>query len=482
GSEDSSATETEGSEDSSATEEPSSTSDGTEGTASVESASLRAAVSVSDAVSVIGQNACSGCINLETFEIPYGVTAIGENAFKDCEALAEITIPNSVTEIGDFAFRGCSDMKRVTIPGSVQRIGDQAFGYDSEGEPRTDITICCYEDSPAYKYYTEKEHNFEETLEVIEPDDPSESEEPDDPSESEEPDDPSESEEPDDPDDSTSQGNPEDPDEERKSFSDKARYRFSLEFSEAKYTGNEICPTVAVLYDNFLLYEDIDYVITYLNNVNCGTATVVVTGIGYYEGTITENFTITMNMSKTFTVGKYKYKVTNSTSATFMGLKSKNTPEVVIPSKVKIGGLSYKVTAITNKALRNNNKVTSVVIGPNVKTIGKSAFEGCKNLETLEIGSRVTTISERAFYKCTSLTDITIPAKVTKIGKYAFYSCKNVVDILVESKKLTTKNVGSKAFKGISADVEIEVPRKKLTTYRTLFRSKGISAKATYTT
>ena len=45
--------------------------------------------------------------------------------------------------------------------------------------------------------------------------------------------------------------------------------------------------------DGELLTRNTDYKVTYQNNVNVGTATIVITGTGVYEGTLTASFTIT---------------------------------------------------------------------------------------------------------------------------------------------------------------------------------------------
>lgn len=58
------------------------------------------------------------------------------------------------------------------------------------------------------------------------------------------------------------------------------------------YTGYAICPSLTVYSNNGLLREGTDYTVSYTNNVNIGTATVVITGIGKYSGTKTANFRI----------------------------------------------------------------------------------------------------------------------------------------------------------------------------------------------
>lgn len=59
------------------------------------------------------------------------------------------------------------------------------------------------------------------------------------------------------------------------------------------YTGKEIKPAVVVTVDKETLKEGEDYTVAYSNNVNAGSADVVVTGINDYSGTIDTTFNIT---------------------------------------------------------------------------------------------------------------------------------------------------------------------------------------------
>ena len=62
-----------------------------------------------------------------------------------------------------------------------------------------------------------------------------------------------------------------------------------LSYTSAEYTGSALKPEVTIPG----LQEGVDYTVAYQNNVNPGEATVVITGIGSYEGSITKTFTIT---------------------------------------------------------------------------------------------------------------------------------------------------------------------------------------------
>jgi hypothetical protein len=58
------------------------------------------------------------------------------------------------------------------------------------------------------------------------------------------------------------------------------------------YTGDSIMPAVTVRDGNKILTAGVHYAITYINNVNAGTATVTVTGLGNYTGTVRQSFAI----------------------------------------------------------------------------------------------------------------------------------------------------------------------------------------------
>lgn len=168
---------------------------------------------------------------------------------------------------------------------------------------------------------------------------------------------------------------------------------------------------------------------------------------------------------------------TSGRTAKYTGPVNQKASQVSIPSTVKYDGVTYKVTAVAEGAFKGNANLKKVTIGSNVTTIGKNAFANCKKLKTITMGKKVKTIGDKAFYKCIALTKIKIPGTVNKIGKQAFYGCKKLKSITISTKKLTTKNVGSKAFKGIYSKATIKVPKAKLKAYKTLLKKKGVGRK-----
>ena len=61
---------------------------------------------------------------------------------------------------------------------------------------------------------------------------------------------------------------------------------------DQRYNGNEIKPSVSLTYKYKTIKKGTDYTVSYSNNINAGTATVTITGIGSYEGTASTTFQI----------------------------------------------------------------------------------------------------------------------------------------------------------------------------------------------
>ena len=62
--------------------------------------------------------------------------------------------------------------------------------------------------------------------------------------------------------------------------------------STKAFTGKNITQSITVKYNGKTLKKGTDYTVSYSNNKNIGTATVKITGKGYYTGTITKTFKI----------------------------------------------------------------------------------------------------------------------------------------------------------------------------------------------
>ena len=78
----------------------------------------------------------------------------------------------------------------------------------------------------------------------------------------------------------------------REEEKDLSKGTLTLSGSNFAYTGKAVTPEVTVEFDGEKLKENTDYTVTYTDNIKAGKATVTVTGIGDYSGTITKKFLI----------------------------------------------------------------------------------------------------------------------------------------------------------------------------------------------
>ena len=98
--------------------------------------------------------------------------------------------------------------------------------------------------------------------------------------------------------------------------------------------------------------------------------------------------------------------------------------------------IEYGVTTIGRLAFDKCRNLTSITIPNSVTTIGENAFGWCTSLTSITIPNSVTTIGESAFYVCTRLTSVTIPNSVTTIGEGPFADCDSLISIDVASGNL----------------------------------------------
>lgn len=108
-------------------------------------------------------------------------------------------------------------------------------------------------------------------------------------------------------------------------------------------------------------------------------------------------------------------------------------------SALKKLDIPQSVTEIGSKAFRGCSALTSLALPQTVNRIGNTAFQGCSNLETINIPSGVKLIEHDTFHGCEKLNDVTIPAGVTLIGYCAFEACKAFKNIEIPEGVTTIK-------------------------------------------
>lgn len=143
-----------------------------------------------------------------------------------------------------------------------------------------------------------------------------------------------------------------------------ANMSISLPAYRFDYTGQAIKPAVTVTLDySTKLRPGVDYTVAYKNNVNAGTASVVVTGRGNYGGTATETFSIS-------TLSLYDASISKIAIQDYTGKAIKPVPTVKVAGKMLKNGRDF-----TLKYYWNKNVGTAMV-----DVVGKGNYAGSKSV------------------------------------------------------------------------------------------------------
>ena len=353
----------------------------------------------------LGTDAFRNCTSLDKIDIPAGLTQIGPDTFCNT-GLTSVTLHEGLTKIEDGAFHDCLKLKKIRIPKSVTDIGGLALGIRyNRGNGAEEVipggfTVEGYTGSAAERY-VKRMHQCENLYHVFFKDVKF-----------------------------VSIGG------QTAAVTNISKTKISA-LKTGSFTGKPLTQALTITYGGKKLVNGRDYTLTWKNNKNIGTASVTIKGKGKYNGSVTKKFRITVQKNAVYTVSRLKYKISNADTSgkgtvVFTGATDKAARKTLtIPTTVKIGGKSFRVTAI-----------------------GTSAMSGAKKLTTVKIGANIMTVGAKAFCGCSKLSNVTI-----------------------FSTKLTTAKTGANAFKGIRSNCRFKVPASRVSAYKKLLRAKGAGPK-----
>lgn len=144
-----------------------------------------------------------------------------------------------------------------------------------------------------------------------------------------------------------------------------------------------------------------------------------------------------------------------------------NTTGVEVDDEFSVGGVFYTVTEIKSGKVYVgvsgvvNDRATTVFIPKKIKYKGNEMT--------------VTSIEEDGFSYMERLRKVVIYADIVKIGNDAFKDAVKFDRFVIRTTKL--KKAGKNIFKNTSKKMIIEVPKKSLSSYKKLFKNKGIKVK-----
>ena len=353
----------------------------------------------------LGTDAFRNCTSLDKIDIPAGLTQIEPDTFCNT-GLTSVTLHEGLTKIEDGAFHDCLKLKKIRIPKSVTDIGGLALGIRyNRGNGAEEVipggfTVEGYTGSAAERY-VKRMHQCENLYHVFFKDVKF-----------------------------VSIGG------QTAAVTNISKTKISALKTRA-FTGKPLTQALTITYGGKKLVNGRDYTLTWKNNKNIGTASVTIKGKGKYNGSVTKKFRITVQKNAVYTVSRLKYKISSADTSgkgtvVFTGATDKAARKALtIPTTVKIGGKSFRVTAIGTSAMSGAKKLTTVKIGANIMTVGAKAFCGCSNLS----------------------------------------------NVTIFSTKLTTAKTGANAFKGIRSNCRFKVPASRVSAYKKLLRAKGAGPK-----
>lgn len=354
---------------------------------------------------------------IDSITLPRSLRKIGNEAFFNITpategSLTSIIIPEGVEEIGDKSFYYCNTVKEITLPKTLKSIGNNAFGLNTslakfylEGGQNDYFEVAgnvlytkgkteliCYP-----KGIKQTTYDLPETVEVVR--------------------------------ESAMYGN---------------TYVTSINFKN----GNKLREIGPKAFGALWSLDDCD--ISRCTNLkvigekafgeNKGLKQMIVP-----ESVETMGDGVFYSCSSLLLV-QFKNKFTKINDDMFEACSKLQNVTFADPSLVtEIGDSAFSSTSLT--------KFPNL---PNLKTIGKSAFNACMKLGSVSLPAKLETIGEGAFSNCTSIANVIFPDNLQEITERSFWRCENLQEIDLSNTKVHT--IGNNAFMNCSNVSEIIFP------------------------
>ncbi len=390
-------------------------------------------------VTTLGASSFSGS-GVASITIPGSVANVAYCTFQGCSALECVVLGEGVKGIGLSAFANSKNIKEITIPKSVNEIENFSIGYryspqvgygrysyetwDASGDINRFPLILCFKNSVAYQYALSNEKLYQFL------------------------------------------------DGKVKAVS---KCKISLPASSFPYTGDPITPAVSIKDGAKKLKEGTDYLIRYEDNEGVGTATIKITGIGYYSGTVTKKFTIKSpapkfiykkSYSKTYGDKAFSLNIKQTGGSEKLSYSSSNKKVAAVNSsgKVTMKGTGLAIITVKSAVSRTVLKITVKVSPVRQKISSVKAVKGKKltvvwKKDTTASGYRIQYSTDKKFKK--GFKDVWVRKNKTKNTTVSKLKAGKKYYIRICSYKNIKENGKSKKLYGKWSNVVLSQKIKK---------------------
>ena len=124
------------------------------------------------------------------------------------------------------------------------------------------------------------------------------------------------------------------------------------------------------------------------------------------------------------------------------------------------------VTKVGRSSFQGSKNIKNLVIPGNVTDVSKKAFANCSNLETVKLPDNFQEISDYAFSGCKNLKSINFPATLKFVDRNAFYNCSSLSEINLND---GLKAIVTGAFKGCKGLTSLNIPDSTTSIYENSF-------------
>ncbi len=368
-------------------------------------------ITLPDTIKTIGQNAFSGCMNLDDITLPSSVRVIEAGAFKECISLISFTVPEGVTSLGSQVFYNCRNLESISLPCTLQTVGTGAFDVIGE-DTRTDPHKLSYYELDGDLYLGNAENKRLLLVKM---------------------------------------GN-------------------SLNTSYTVHSDTHIIYNYAFEYSDLTsltLHDKVTQIGAYalrscksLTSIHIPDSVVAVSEGAFYYCTALESIT---GMNGILSIGSDAFYNCRKLATLHLGTTLQeigsyalyNTPRLQLTVRDDLCYIGNAENPYLVLVRPNVKTLDTYQISENTKIIYQSAFSGCTNLLTLTVPNGVHTIGAYAFRNCTKLKDLSLPTSLTTLDEYVFYGCKAFTELTIP--KSVTK-IGDAILSGCTSLATLSLP------------------------